>query len=641
MLTPLPMQRVELSLLKDDAAAAALLLASRRCFNPEASEVTPQELPDVPGESYRQAHNAGQTHLEKILAHYQLAVPDSVGIPLRPVTLDQLTEVNTWLNEVWAQCSEQQERMRALREDYHHTVQLLKTLEQFTSLNIEFTQLQKQSRVMNVRTGVVSRANAQRFEEAIGLAGHVAIRFFTGLEQVHLIVAGPSGEADAVDRVFQSAGWRAMEIPPEFQGRPAEMRTRLTGKLTGLEEQQAHESAQRSATLGKNNLRQRLFDAAHTLIRAAPYAQLSGLMRGRGSLVTASGWVPNGEMPALQRMLEETLDARFVLHARNPRADERLLVPSLIRHHPWLRPFSDLVLQYGVPRYGEIDPTLLFAITFVLMFGMMFGDLGQGAIIAVGGMVMRQRGGPYSQYGALAIAAGISAACFGLLYGSVFGFEDVLPALWMPPLADPMRMLGLALGWGVVFILLATALTIRNRIVDGRIRLALLDSRGAAGLVLYLSMMLGAYGYASQGMPGLPALSMLLAAIAAMLAQSWQHSRGSPIPERALVSVMEVLEAVMAYVSNTLSFLRLAAFSLNHVALTIAVFTIGHMMRATGYWASVVLGNIFIIVLEGAIVAIQTLRLEYYEGFSRFFGGDGRPFQPLRLGRDEGLAIRT
>ena len=95
-------------------------------------------------------------------------------------------------------------------------------------------------------------------------------------------------------------------------------------------------------------------------------------------------------------------------------------------------------------------------------------------------------------------------------------------------------------------------------------------------------------------------------------------------------------ESVIKYVANTLSFLRVAAFSLSHVAFTVAVFTVADTMGVVGHWVALVLGNCFIIVLEGAIVIIQTLRLEYYEGFSRFFHGDGREFRPLQLkwGRD-------
>ncbi len=440
-----------------------------------------------------------------------------------------------------------------------------------------------------------------------------------------------------MERVCQSAGWRATVVPPEFHGRPADVRASLAAELERLTEQQAREDAQRRAAPDAGGLRQRLQDAAHTLARAAPYAELSGLMRARGALATAGGWMPTDEVPGLRRRLQETFGGRFELQARDPRPEERLSVPSLIRHPRWLRPFARLVLNYGVPRYGEIDPTILFALTFVLMFGMMFGDVGQGAVIALGALALRRRLG---QYSTVAIAAGASSACFGLLYGSVFGFEHVLPALWMAPLSDPMRMLEVALGWGIAFIAVATVLTIRNRIAEDRWRDALLDSHGAAGLALYAGLLGGGYSYAAHARGGVLAMLLVAGALASILFHTWQHNRAAPAWERALISLMEAFEAVMGYVSNTLSFLRLAAFSLNHVALTIAIFTVGSMMHASGYWASVVLGNIFILVLEGAIVAIQTLRLEYYEGFSRFFGGDGRAFRPLALGGRKGMSLR-
>ena len=113
-----------------------------------------------------------------------------------------------------------------------------------------------------------------------------------------------------------------------------------------------------------------------------------------------------------------------------------------------------------------------------------------------------------------------------------------------------------------------------------------------------------------------------------ILAYKWRENE-SPLGEKILVVAVEGFESIISYVSNTLSFLRVAAFSLNHVALAIAVFTLADMLGETGHWITVVLGNIFIIVVEGFIVTIQVLRLEYYEGFSRFFRGDGRSFKPL------------
>jgi V/A-type H+-transporting ATPase subunit I len=633
MFKPLPMLRIELSLLREDAPQAALLLADYGSFDPEFSEIPPEQLPELPGTAYQQAHAEARAHLDKILTHYGIAVPQDVEAPMQPVAPQQLAVAGDWLRTVWAKCSADQERAHALHEEYRRTAQLLRALDQFKDISIDLTRLQNRSALLDVRVGTLPRANVPRFEEALALAGYVAIRFFSSEEQVHLIIAGAGGQAAAIERMLQAAGWRAMEVPAEFHGKPDEVRRELGGRLARLKAQQAEEDARRRAEPAQQALRARLCDAAQLLARAAPYAELAALMRGRGSLAMVSGWVPCDRLPQLQTLLKLNLGERYALHARDPRSDERLQVPSLLRHHRWLQPFARLVVNYGVPRYGEIDPTLLFAISFVLMFGMMFGDVGHGALIALAAFTMRRRLGRHIS---LAVAVGISSALFGLLYGSVFGYDHVLPALWMSPLSDPMLMLGVAMAWGVGFILLATLLTIRNRIADGHWHEALFDSHGAAGLLLYLGLLAAAWRYANAATVDAVTLLTVSVALAAMLAHAWRRNRGSAVAERMLIVLMEGFESVMAYISNTLSFLRLAAFSLNHVALSIAVFTVANMLPTTGYWLTVVLGNLFILLLEGAIVAIQTLRLEYYEGFSRFFGGDGRAFRPLTVGMQQG-----
>jgi V/A-type H+-transporting ATPase subunit I len=163
------------------------------------------------------------------------------------------------------------------------------------------------------------------------------------------------------------------------------------------------------------------------------------------------------------------------MSAREPLPEERFEVPSVMHSHRLLKPFVALVKTYGIPRYGEFDPTILFAITFVLMYGMMFGDIGHGAVIAVAGILMR---GLLKHFTTFVVAVGCSSVVFGFLYGSIFGYEHVIHPVWMSPLSDPMLMLTLALYWGIGFIVLAIILTIINRIVDGDYKEALLERKG-------------------------------------------------------------------------------------------------------------------------------------------------------------------
>jgi V/A-type H+-transporting ATPase subunit I len=227
----------------------------------------------------------------------------------------------------------------------------------------------------------------------------------------------------------------------------------------------------------------------------------------------------------------------------------------------------------------------------------------------------------------------MASLAFGFLYGSVFGFEGWLRPLWIAPLSDPNRMLMVALYWGIAFILLATALTVYNRINERRILEALCDGKGLAGLLLYLGLLYGGWRWFNEGRFGTVEALGIGVPLGIVLAYRW---RENPVPfgERLLVVSIESFETVMAYLSGTFSFLRVAAFSLNHVALAVAVLALAEMMDTAGHWITVVFGNVFSLVLEGGIVTIQVLRLEYYEGFSRFFQGNGREFRPLTLYAD-------
>jgi V/A-type H+-transporting ATPase subunit I len=339
--------------------------------------------------------------------------------------------------------------------------------------------------------------------------------------------------------------------------------------------------------------------------------------------------VPARDLSRLSQALDDALAGRYAVAARDPLPEERDRVPSLNRQPRWLLPFAALVRNYGVPRYGEVDPTWIFAASFVAMFGMMFGDVGQGGVIVLAGFLARKRVAPF---GGFASACGLSSVLFGWAYGSVFGFEEIIHPLWISPLSDPARMLGLAVNWGIAFVLLATGLNVVNHWLLGFREEALMSGKGVAGGTFYLAAISLVSGALSGRAIHPLSWVVLLSALLAIGVHEWRHVH-APRGERAVVTAIGLFETALAYAANTLSFLRVAAFALNHVALSLAVFAIAKSFDIAGHWIAIVLGNLVIIVLEGGIVAVQTIRLEYYEGFSRYFAGDGRPFEPLVIGR--------
>jgi len=219
-----------------------------------------------------------------------------------------------------------------------------------------------------------------------------------------------------------------------------------------------------------------------------------------------------------------------------------------------------------------------------------------------------------------------------VLFGSIFGYEEVLPALWKSPIHHPILMLQIALGYGVLFIAIACGLAIYNRIAVKDLTAALFGHHGLINLIFYLALVWGAIGIATNSRFGSVPLALVIGSLMALAGYAWSHMK-APIGEKILVVFIETLETVIGYISNTLSFLRVAAFSLNHAALSLAVLTLAGMMGPAGHLITVILGNVFVLVLEGGIVMIQVMRLQYYEGFSRYFSGDGHEFSPLKLRR--------
>ena len=108
----------------------------------------------------------------------------------------------------------------------------------------------------------------------------------------------------------------------------------------------------------------------------------------------------------------------------------------------------------------------------------------------------------------------------------------------------------------------------------------------------------------------------------------WKPER---MGEFIIQNFFELFEQLLSYLSNTMSFLRVAAFVLVHAGMMMAVFAIGGMFQTVGYTVAVIVGNALVMGMECVLVVIQIMRLEFYEMFSRYYNGDGKPFRPLAL----------
>jgi len=371
-------------------------------------------------------------------------------------------------------------------------------------------------------------------------------------------------------------------------------------------------------------------------------------------LVIINGWLNINDSPALLSLLRKLCGERFYLKTATRGESRRLRAsaPVLLKNNPLFRPFELLVRMMGMPGNSEVDPTPAAAVAYVLIFGVMFGDAGQGLVLALTGFIISRYGrrkhgarNNVTDFGIIMTWCGFSAALFGLLYGSVFSNEHILPALLFHPMENMMELFFMAILAGAAFISFGLALNIINAMMAGRYGESLFGTRGLAGLAVYLSFIFFGVRFILAGEAPDPAAMGAALSIPALLFimrgpldfllfHGERLFPGGPF-EYIVESLIEIIEMFSGFLGNTISYIRAGAFALSHAGLSIAVFTLAEIVdpaiKSAGAIGVIVTGNLFIILLEGLVCGIQSMRLEYYEFFGKFFRGDGVAFAPFTL----------
>jgi V/A-type H+/Na+-transporting ATPase subunit I len=383
---------------------------------------------------------------------------------------------------------------------------------------------------------------------------------------------------------------------------------------------------------------------ARELERAGRYDLLAGEAELEGRATAAIrrsdaaalvGWIPVSRVDDITAALAEVGGA--IVPLSRPVWSQ---VPTLLAERGLHHELTPLVQTYGTVPYADFDPSWLAWASYVVMFGMMFGDVGQGLLLVAAAVALRLGWPGWARRFRAAWpfvgGAGVAAAAFGLLYGECFGPTGLIPVIWLNPLSQPVTLLLAAAGFGAVLLAGAYALGTANRWREGGWRAALYAPSGIAGSCLFLGAVAAGAGWHFHEMAWLAAgafvaLAGLGLAFAGFLAEA---GRGGTAITQAVV---ELFDLVVRLGSNVVSFTRLAAFGLTHAALGLLVW---EGTRALWHRGGVfVVGSIILFAagtalafsLEALVAAIQALRLEYYELFSRVFVGQGAPFRPWHV----------
>jgi V/A-type H+-transporting ATPase subunit I len=531
----------------------------------------------------------------------------------------------------------------------------LHQLEPIADLNVDVGALRKSKFLYSV-PGIMPADSVSRLETSLSRVPHVFLNLRDDPKKPVVWVLGPRSNSDVIDRAVKSAYLTPLTLPEEFEGTPSE----ITQKISRAIETSKQKIAELERSLAKlaDTHKKELYELWGTVhvnrVMADAIARFGQL---RHTYVVV-GWVPMSNLESLMQRLKQASKEILIEVVPVEPTGHQSDVPVVLQNPGFLGSFETLTTTYARPRYEEIDPTVLIAFTFPLLFGAMFGDAGQGFVLALFGALLVSKIVPAlrgaASFGWVIFACGVSATVFGFMYGSIFGFEEILPHhpffkqfIWIQPLHDPIKILGTTIGVGIVLISFALLLNMYNawRARDwGRF---FFDSHGLAGSILYWSVLALV---ASLAIPGFPIpsvvfivliiLTTFVGVVFAHPLKHWMEGHPFHIEESvgmfAFVAFFEVFEKFISMLSNTMSYVRVGAFAIAHGGFSLAIFILARLASGgedggVGYWIVVAIGNLGLIVAEGFIVGIQTMRLHYYEFFSKFFLGGGSPYEPLAL----------
>jgi V/A-type H+/Na+-transporting ATPase subunit I len=597
MIRPEPARWFEILAAADDAPRALEALAATGSVELEAKPTAqlPSEFTELRPMLQRYAQFAQR---------YRAYWPQPRGAPLtvweRPsATLARcLTRISAWsadAEDIIVRL-QRNERERAELELWQRVLAAL------ASSNMDLGDLARAGPLIDVRLFVFP----PEVESALPPA--LPVLRFTIDNALHALAVGSAEELQPIALQAAALKGRTCAIPSWLQTDRAADEAYLASRFAALERGDAELKAALQALHARHEL-------AHSLGEAS---RLQWVIDNVHALETSEVfcWITGWTSELAGNRLTATLDAsgaRALLHY--PPAPDGSKPPLVLANPAWARPFEVFSRALGMPARDEADPTALLAVVVPLMFGYMFGDFGQGLVIAALGLAFRKQW-PLAQ---LFVIGGLSAACFGLLFGSVFSLADVVHPLWAEPLADPLTVLLVPLYGGAALLTLGLLLTAleaywRRELIGWFCSELWL-------VVVYVSLLAGVLRPEAFQVAGAAAILFCAGrAVAARRAVA------------ALAAVAELIERTLQIVINTLSFARIGAFALAHAGLSSAIVA---LMNATGSTAGkmlvLVLGNVVVLVLEGLVVSIQTTRLVLFEFFTRFLVAQGRFFRPLPM----------
>ena len=547
------------------------------------------------------------------------------------------------IEQVHSSVAQLEEKGQQIQEELDKIRGLQTHIEPFKEIEEEIEKLNS-FKFIQVRFGRIVKEHYERLEHyMLEDSNSIFYKCSSDAEYVWGVYFVPEVQSEKVDAMYASMHFERIYLSEEYEGTPMsaylkfrEESKRLEAELDRIQKEIDTKLAGRKEELLAARDKLELLENSFNIRKLAACFQEKDTV-----FYIVCGWMAQDDADKLQKELEHDANTFYV------EEDAKDAVfsgpPTKLKNPKFLKPFEMFTKMYGLPDYNEMDPTIFIAITYTFIFGAMFGDVGQGLVLVIGGALLYKF--KKMNLAAIISCAGIFSTIFGVLFGSVFGFEDVIPAVWLHPRSATVSvpMVGqmntvfvVAVGFGMGLILLTMVFHIINAVREKNLESLWFDTNGVAGLVFYGSLVLViALIMAGKALPA--TIVLLVMFVLPLLLIAFKEPLGNLVEKRAEImpkekgmffvqTFFEMFEVLLSYFSNTLSFIRVGAFAVSHAAMMEVVLTLAGAESGSTNWIVIVIGNIIVCGLEGLIVGIQVLRLEYYEMFSRFYKGTGREF---------------
>lgn len=577
---------------------------------------------------------------------YVLMLAQPKGEMDTSLTADEILTMIRDLNHDYLDLKAREDRLKKQKEEL---LEKLHELEPFQPLELNLKEVYGYQ-YMKVRFGRVNVEYYQKLEKY--LFDDLNAIFLEGIRNENYVYGcyfAAHKEMGKIDSTFKSLHFENIVLPDDYEGMPAEICRNLRNQIDEIEKEIENVQKQMKDFLSVKakkirGARYKLEELSNNF----DVRKMAACMENeeQEDYYILCGWMSEKDT---QAFIEETKDDdRITIIVEEGREKFFGDPPTKLQNPKFFKPFEMFIRMYGLPSHDEMDPTIFVALTYTFIFGAMFGDVGQGLCLFIGGGLLYKIK-KWNLAGIISVA-GIFSTFFGFMFGSFFGFEGtIIKPMWLSPMHAMMKLpfVGqlntvfiVAVAFGMALILLAMVFQIINAKKRGDKENLFFSPNGVAGLVFYgflvLTIVLYMTGHKTPGnimmiiFLGIPVIMFLLKEPLGQLVEGKKPKAEGGVGMFLVQGFFELFETMLSFFSNTISFVRIGAFAVSHAAMMEVVLMLGGITDGAGNpnWIIIVLGNIIVCGLEGLVVGIQVLRLEYYEMFSRFYTGSGREFHP-------------